>query len=182
VSHRTNSRSRYPHDSKQCTYSTNTYTLLLRACCHHERCALQKKIFGDARTVYVFELYLQYWNGAGVHVRVAKAHWEAGRGTDCNFTRIRMLVRILLPVFGVKTYLFIYVSVRGQTGQVLYWESGFSFVFLICRATYVSPYVAIFPCVCVRLFMCHARLLHFFLNILFSNSIFYVNTFYVSDF
>jgi hypothetical protein len=34
----------------------------------------------------------------------------------------------------------------------------------------------------VRLFMCHARLRRFFLNILFSNSIFYVNMFYVSDF
>jgi hypothetical protein len=39
-------------------------------------------------------------------------------------------------------------------------------------ATYVSSYVVIVPCVCVRLFMCHARLRRFFFNILFSNSIF----------
>jgi len=51
---------------------------------------------------------------------------------------------------------------EGQTGRVLYWESGFSFVFLTCMATYVSPYVAIVPCVCVRLFMCHTRLRRFF--------------------
>jgi hypothetical protein len=57
-----------------------------------------------------------------------------------------------------------------------------SFAFLICMATYVSPYVAIVPCVCVRLFMCHAPLHWFFFNILFSNIIFYVNMFYVSDF
>ena len=80
------------------------------------------------------------------------------------------------PLYQARKY------VQGQTGRVLYWESGFSFVFLICMATYVSPYVAIVPCVCVRLFMCHARLRCFFFNILFSNSIFYVNTFYVSDF
>jgi hypothetical protein len=42
-------------------------------------------------------------------------------------------------------------------GQVLsedrqaefYTGTGFSFVFLICIATYVSLYVAIIPCVCV---------------------------------
>jgi hypothetical protein len=32
-------------------------------------------------------------------------------------------------------------AVRGQSGRVLYWESGFSLVFLFCMATYVSPYV-----------------------------------------
>jgi hypothetical protein len=90
-----------------------------------------------------------------------------------NYFRAGSYAQLLLANFSVVCLdAQLILAVRGQTGRVLYWESGFSFVFLICMATYVSLYVAIVLCLCVRLFMCHARLRQFFFNILFSNSIF----------
>jgi hypothetical protein len=102
--------------------------------------------------------------------------------------------------------------VQGQTGRVLYWESGFSFVFLICMAAYVSPYprsdrpssilgVGILfrlsnlygcvrvpvcghssVCLCAIIYVSRPFTSVFFLIYYFRNSIFNVNTFYVSDF
>jgi hypothetical protein len=83
----------------------------------------------------------------------------------------------------LRVFVLLRTCVRGQTGRVLYWESGFLF-----RLSNLYGYVRVpvcghsSVCLCATIYVSRPFTSVFIFNILFSNSIFYVNMFYVSDF